>query len=137
MKRCNCCGEQKPSNQFYAIKKRNGNSVLRSECKKCTLDKKRDREREHNIQYDKWFKSIPKKCEHCGETRSYMIDFHHIDPLSKEFEISEIRGKSWAAKRKIKAAKKEMEKCIQLCSNCHREFHYLEKNFDFTIDEYV
>ena len=137
MRVCSCCGKQRPDKYFYKVKKGNGKSVPRSECKKCTLDKKREREREHNKEYDKWFKAIPKKCERCGETRWYMIDFHHIDPANKECEMSQIRCKSWTSDRKIATAQREMIKCIQLCSNCHREFHHLERNFGFTIDDYI
>jgi len=32
---------------------------------------------------------------------------------------------------------KEIEKCILLCSNCHREFHYFEKVNKITIQEYL
>ena len=137
MKVCNCCKKEKPNNQFYKFKKENGKYALRSECKQCTLKKKRNREKIHNEEYDKWFKAIPKKCERCGETRTYMIDFHHLDPSNKECEVAEIRSRSWSSDRKIATAQKEIAKCIQLCSNCHREFHYLEKHFGFTIDDYV
>lgn len=31
----------------------------------------------------------------------------------------------------------EIQKCILLCSNCHREFHYFEKENGITIEEYL
>lgn len=137
MRTCSCCGKQQPDDYFYSIKRNNRKSVKRAECKKCTSDKKKEREREHNKEYEKWFKAIPKKCERCGESRWYMIDFHHLDPLYKEVEISQIKSKSWTSDRKIATAQAEMAKCIQLCSNCHREFHHLERNFGFIIDDYI
>ena len=32
---------------------------------------------------------------------------------------------------------KEIEKCVVLCSNCHRESHYLENKEHITIEEYL
>ena len=33
--------------------------------------------------------------------------------------------------------KEELKKCIPICSNCHREFHYQEKLNKITIQEYI
>jgi predicted HNH restriction endonuclease len=38
-----------------------------------------------------------------------------------------------AAKRGIKITKEELKKCIPLCSNCHRDFHFLEKKTGISI----
>lgn len=44
--------------------------------------------------------------------------FHHIDPSDKVFGVSEDGiPRSWP---KIVA---ELEKCVMLCANCHREVH--------------
>ena len=41
------------------------------------------------------------------------------------------------ARRSFKTMKKEIEKCIVLCNNCHSEFHYLEREKNITIQEYL
>jgi len=57
------------------------------------------------------------KCEICGYCRSSRaLDFHHVNPREKDFTLSS-RMTSWV---KIK---KELDKCILLCANCHREVH--------------
>jgi hypothetical protein len=59
------------------------------------------------------------KCMICGYDRSLeALDFHHLDRSQKGFGISS-KGltKSW---EKIK---KELDKCILICANCHREVH--------------
>jgi predicted HNH restriction endonuclease len=59
------------------------------------------------------------KCQICGYNRCISaLDFHHIDGKSKEFDLS-TKGltRSW---EKIK---KEIKKCVLVCSNCHREIH--------------
>lgn len=64
--------------------------------------------------------SLKTPCAKCGESRKYVIDFHHIDPAKKQYGIG------WGIKaRGRKSLKKEIEKCICLCRNCHTEFHYL------------
>jgi hypothetical protein len=70
-------------------------------------------------------------CIKCGENRLYVLDFHHIDPSQKSFEIGN------ASKYSIERLKLELEKCITLCRNCHSEFHYFEKNQGITINEYL
>ena len=45
------------------------------------------------------------------------LDFHHIDPDSKSFAIS--NRLNYSLKRVIA----EIAKCCLLCSNCHREYH--------------
>lgn len=59
------------------------------------------------------------KCEICGYNRDYSaLEFHHRDASKKDFGLS-TRGltRSW------KRIKEELDKCILLCANCHREIH--------------
>jgi 5-methylcytosine-specific restriction endonuclease McrA len=59
------------------------------------------------------------RCEKCGYNRCIeALEFHHKSGLDKEFGLSE-RGyaRSW------KRVEKELEKCVLLCANCHRETH--------------
>ena len=59
------------------------------------------------------------ECSGCGRTvLASQAEFHHRDPATKHFGISAkgvIRG--WP---EIAA---ELEKCVLLCANCHREVH--------------
>jgi len=45
------------------------------------------------------------------------LDFHHKDPNEKDFTIGKYRNKS---KENLL---KEIEKCVCVCSNCHRKIH--------------
>ena len=59
------------------------------------------------------------KCIMCGYNRySGALDFHHLDPAKKDFGLS-TKGltRSW---EKIK---EEIDKCVLVCANCHRELH--------------
>jgi len=59
------------------------------------------------------------KCLFCGYNRcSAALDFHHLDEKEKKFGLSQ-KGitRSW------KKTKEELEKCILVCANCHREIH--------------
>jgi transposase-like protein len=56
-------------------------------------------------------------CALCGYDRYVgALQFHHIDPASKDFSIS---GKG--VTRSLDAARREALKCIVLCANCHAE----------------
>jgi hypothetical protein len=59
------------------------------------------------------------RCQVCGYDRCIeALEFHHLDPTQKDFGISH-KGytRSW------EKVKEEVDKCILLCANCHREFH--------------
>ncbi len=65
------------------------------------------------------------KCKICLYDKCIpALEFHHIDPSSKKFTISSGIDKGW---RKIKS---ELDKCILVCPNCHKEIHYncMDKN---------
>lgn len=58
------------------------------------------------------------KCQICGYDKCVAaLDFHHRDPTEKD----PLWNKSWSIKR----LKTELDKCDILCSNCHRELHWL------------
>lgn len=59
------------------------------------------------------------KCQRCGYDRCIdALEFHHVDESTKEIEPSyAIMRWSWDR------AVKELEKCVLICSNCHREVH--------------
>ena len=60
------------------------------------------------------------KCEICGYDKCLgALDFHHLDPNEKEFSIS-----SSNIYKNIDKLKEEVDKCILVCANCHREIHY-------------
>lgn len=58
------------------------------------------------------------KCSICGYNKCLdALEFHHENPKEKEFKLGSGNTMSW------KDYKKEVEKCILICSNCHKEIH--------------
>jgi hypothetical protein len=45
-----------------------------------------------------------------------VLEFHHLDPGLKEFQLSHN-----GATRSLARSRAEARKCILLCANCHRE----------------
>ena len=71
-------------------------------------------------------------CKKCGDKRFYVLDFHHRDPSQKEGTINHmIKSASYSK------LVEEVNKCDVLCANCHREFHYLAREFEISYDEYI
>ena len=59
------------------------------------------------------------KCAICGYNKcARALSFHHIDPKKKSFGVA-AKGltRSW------ESVKKEIDKCILICANCHMEVH--------------
>ena len=59
------------------------------------------------------------KCARCGYDRCIeALEFHHTDPTKKDFGVS-----SKGYTRSWKRVQEELDKCVMLCANCHRETH--------------
>ena len=73
------------------------------------------------------------RCEQCGYNKCVAaMDFHHKDPKEKEFGLSQ-KGLT----KSLEALKKEADKCLLLCANCHRETHDSLSEFkDITLNKY-
>lgn len=64
-------------------------------------------------------------CEKCGYNKSiWALHFHHKDPATKEFSLGS--GSTISLDR----LKKEADKCLLLCANCHAEIHEIEHERD-------
>jgi len=84
--------------------------------------RRRDKRKDKLIEY------FGNKCCDCGGTfHKCAYDFHHVNPLEKKFEIAPALDRNW------NTIMEEINKCIMLCSNCHRVRHYIEDrgNTDF------
>ena len=139
MKKCIDCKLEQTSDNFSFDKSRNR---YLSVCKKCTAirteayrqknkDKWREASKKQNEKYNLLIVEWKSKgCQKCGENRTHLIDAHHVDPSKKDFSIG-------TSMRGLDITQKELEKCIPLCSNCHKDFHHLEKKTSITIQDYL
>lgn len=60
------------------------------------------------------------ECRICGESDIACLDFHHLDPSTKEFDIALASGQqAWSWEKVLT----EIRKCVCLCANCHRKVH--------------
>ena len=87
----------------------------RYRCRKCAISavqKRRDRIKLMAVEYKGG------KCMKCGYDKYVgALEFHHVNG-EKDFGIA-AKGytRSW------EKVKEELDKCILVCSNCHREIH--------------
>ena len=59
------------------------------------------------------------ECVVCGYAKyAGAFDLHHVDGSKKEFGLG-MQGLT----RSLERSKKEADKCVLLCANCHREVH--------------
>ena len=101
--------------------------VSNKKCIKCQL--KRSKERGYiEIRQTKTQQIVDYMggcCVICGYNKSnYSLECHHEDPTQKEHKIAQLKRKKW------EIILKEIEKCVLVCSNCHRDIHFEEEISD-------
>ena len=91
----------------------------RAEYLKLAVDKRRKKLRLMAIQYKGG------ECQICGyKICAQALEFHHLDPKIKDFGIS-----ASGSTRAWKLTQHELDKCVMLCANCHREIHAGYRSF--------
>lgn len=120
---CNYCGKEFSSNKYakYCKECRNtySNKVLAH-----GLEKARKLQLDNNNKHRLKVKQLSisykgNKCQICGYNKcNSALEFHHLNPNEKEFAIGQTGYRhSW------ESLKTELDKCILVCANCHREIH--------------
>lgn len=119
IKQCTVCRETKDVGEFYSRGTlKSGETRYKSECKLC--NNKASKARRLNV-FDSVLKelNLSLQCELCGYSKNRAaLCFHHLDEDEKDFGLSGNRF------RNRDELKREIEKCVILCHNCHMEVHY-------------
>lgn len=72
----------------------------------------------HNKQKERAIYVMGGKCQICGyNTCSQALEFHHLIPEEKEYTVAKKTYTKW------EDLVLELQKCILVCANCHREIH--------------
>jgi hypothetical protein len=110
---CNGCKKVLPIDMFY-LRMMRGKRILRTRCKACFTTSIRVIQVRKQQEIRGLFGN---KCERCGYDKcAAALEFHHL--RDKEQDLSRmIRSGA------ISKILKEVEKCILICANCHRELH--------------
>lgn len=125
--KCNKCGRELPEEQFPFKNKTLGkrNTICKECQRKYKLEHYYKNKEAHYLRNHKTQEKISQyideyKREHpclvCGESAIECLDFHHL--RNKEIEVTKLRKRG-----SIKKTVEEIDKCVVLCSNCHRKVH--------------
>jgi hypothetical protein len=97
---------------FY--KRQNGQPM--SHCKNCSRKQTSERQRKLKTECI-YYKGG--KCAFCGYAKCQAaLEFHHVNSEIKEFGINMLKRTKFND-----SIKKELDKCLLVCANCHREIH--------------
>lgn len=127
---CTKCGKELPVDQFNWRNKAKG--TRRADCKFCHNNymKIKYQEKREIVQELK----AQCSCAKCGDQRGYLLEYHHSDPTQKENGIARMVSNNY----QLDKVYDEIEKCVVLCANCHREFHYLHnRDNSLTTETYL
>lgn len=130
MKLCCKCNTEKSKKEFH--KNKTKFDGLQSHCKQCVKEhhaswyqQNKKRVMKHTLnRRQRLYQTIDEikkrsRCIICGEAETVCLDFHHLGEHKKERNISDMvqYGPSWDS------LQQEIDKCIVVCSNCHRKIH--------------
>ena len=135
VKPCSACKKLKPVRDFH--KDSSSKTGLTYNCTPCALENSKSsygrsrskpgflearRESYSKIAAERKRKAVEymgDKCQDCNQQfQDCVYDFHHLDGNTKTDNPSAVLKRPWDQ------AKKELDLCVLLCSNCHRVRHF-------------
>jgi len=128
--KCRKCLEQKPLDFFAWRSEKKGkkgticrdcHAVLRKEHYAANRDKyiaKAVKLKQKVQAFVTEYKSS-RGCCCCPEKEPICLDFHHLDPAVKDKAIAFLVRSGLS----VRTLMKEIDKCVVICSNCHRKLH--------------
>ena len=137
---CRTCKEDKPEENYWFTSDK---KTRHKDCPQCLYKKRKEKqtveEKEKQKQYRlEWRRNIKArlvkhfggKCKCCNqEFHQCVMEFHHLDPNEKEAQVNTLGS--------YDKCLKEAEKCILVCSNCHRLIHAGEVSVGKNMKELV
>lgn len=113
----NCSADNLYWSDYKVSKNENERQEKIREKNKRNVIKRRQRIKNRAVEYK------GNSCLICGYNRCIVaLEFHHLNPNEKDFAIANMYTKNW------EIIKSELDKCVLLCANCHRE---IESGFIF------
>ena len=110
-KQCTKCLDVKPADEFYT---RRGDKT-HSWCKSCINS---DTLRRQRLLKADAVAYMGGKCTVCkGIFHNAAFEFHHPDPTAKDYSIGKKKN------LKLSDHTEELDKCVLVCSNCHKTIH--------------
>jgi hypothetical protein len=119
---CKSCGCEKSLDNFAKAGIYKGVEYKRHLCVPCYSLSKKPRRKKIKEDFIEWKKTL--ECSRCKNNDYRVLEFHHKNPLEKEFSIANMVDRGFS-KEKIND---EVSKCDVLCANCHRIVHYEIRN---------
>jgi hypothetical protein len=121
---CKYCGEDKNETDFEVANVVNGKEYRRKKCRTCKVKTQRTRVRKIAAEHKDLKKG--KICSICGFSDHRALQYHHRDPKTKKFNVSDAIRLGYG----MDSILAEIEKCDILCANCHSILHYKQHNGD-------
>ncbi len=129
LRTCVVCKQSKEESEYYRYSSKNQHSLM-LRCKECHKERQQLFRRVNKDHYNKQgtdrrteqklraINLLGGKCYDCGISYPPCVyDFHHTNPLEKDGFVGSFLHRSWDK------VIDEINKCVLLCSNCHRLRH--------------
>lgn len=133
MLKCSKCKLEKPKSDFHIC--RSNKRGYHSWCKLCAIDNMKKyygihhsykaTTKQNAIDSREKLKAIVNtikikyKCYFCKESCPECLQFHHLNEMEKDWEVSQLT----VAKSKERLFT-EINKCLVVCANCHLKIHH-------------